>query len=572
MLNSDKLHLKKFLPMSREEMELRGWDELDIILVTGDAYVDHPSFGVAMIGRVLEKAGFRVGIIAMPDYKNSNSMTALGKPRLFFGVTSGNVDAMIANFTAFKMRRHDDPYVPGGLAGHRPNRAVIVYSNLIKQAYRDVPIVLGGIEASMRRMLHYDFWSDKLRRSILLDSRADILVYGMGEKPITEIALRLAFGKNLNGVAGTVIVDKSRPANSVELSPEDEAKLSKKNFLRYYGEWFKNRFKIQTQLSGGRYLIHYPPPEVSSEELDGYYELPFVREPHPSYREKIPAFEMVQESITSHRGCVSGCTFCALTLHQGKEIVSRSKESIFREIRTMRENKNFKGHIRDIGGPSANNYAFDCRINWKCAKNSCIADGKVCKNLKVNTHVWLDLLDAAAQQSGVKKVTVGSGIRYDLFMHHPDGKKLLKRLIKAHISGQLKIAPEHNQRHVLAAMNKEQLFSLEEFVALFTEINKELDKSQYLIPYLMSCHPGATFEDMKKMRDDMRRIFHFIPDQVQAFIPLPMTISSVQFYTGYDPRTGKKVFVERDLKKRREQHKIFFSGKKTKKPKKRQPK
>ncbi|OQX84615.1 YgiQ family radical SAM protein [candidate division KSB1 bacterium 4484_87] len=566
MLNRKEIHLKKFLPMSREEMELRGWDELDIILVTGDAYVDHPSFGIAIIGRVLEKAGFRVGIIAMPDYKNPQSMTVLGKPRLFFGVSSGNVDSMVSNFTSFKMRRHDDPYAPGGVAGHRPNRAVIVYSNLVKQVYKDVPIVIGGIEASMRRMVHYDFWSDKLRRSILLDSRADILVYGMGEKAVTEIALRLASGKNLSGISGTVIVDKFRPPNSIELIPANEAMLSRRNFYEYFDRWFKNRFKIQTQISGGRYLIHYPPSQVSSEELDHYYELAFTREPHPKYQEKIPAFEMVQDSITCHRGCVSGCSFCALTLHQGKQIVSRSKESILREIGEIRKNENFRGHIRDIGGPSANNYAFDCRINWNCPKNSCITNGKVCKNLKVNTQVWLDLLDEAERQSGVKKVTVGSGIRYDLFMHHPDGKKLLKRLIKSHISGQLKIAPEHNQKHVLAAMNKEQLYSLDAFVELFAKINKELGKSQYLIPYLMSCHPGTTLEDMKKMRSDVQRIFHFVPDQVQAFIPLPMTISSVQYYTGLDPLTGKKVFVERDLKKRREQHRIFFSGKK--KPKK----
>ncbi len=564
-----ELHLKKFLPMSREEMALRGWDELDIILVTGDAYVDHPSFGVAIIGRVLEKAGFRVGIIAMPDYRNPKSMTVLGKPRLFFGVTSGNVDSMVANFTSFKMRRHDDPYAPGGIAGHRPNRAVIVYSNLIKQMYKDVPIVIGGIESSMRRMLHYDFWSDKLRRSILLDSRADILVYGMGEKPITEITIRLNFGKNLNGIAGTVIVDKFRPLNSVELPSENESMLSKTNFYNFYVSWFKNRFKILTQFSGGRYLIHYPPPELKTEELDSYYELPFVREPHPVYQEKIPAFEMVQDSVISHRGCVSGCSFCTLTFHHGKKIISRSKESIFREIQTIAENKKFKGHIRDVGGPSANNYAFGCRINWNCIRESCVYDGKVCKNLKINTDVWLDLLDEAEKLPGVKSVTIGSGIRYDLFMHHPDGRKLLARLIKSHISGQLKIAPEHTRKHVLRAMNKQQLNSLDDFVKNFTEINKQLGKKQYIIPYFMSCHPGTTIEDMKKMREEMLRIFHFIPDQVQAFIPLPMTKSSIQYFTGYDPQTGEQIFVEKEMKRRREQHKIFFSDKKPRKLKKR---
>ncbi len=546
-----------FLPLSKKEAQGKGWHEIDIVLITGDAYVDHPSFGTAMIGRVLEKAGYRIGIINYPDWKNPQSVAILGKPRLFFGVTSGNVDSMLANFTAFKMRRSDDPYVPGGKAGLKPNRALIVYCNSIKQAYKDVPIVIGGIEASMRRIVHYDFWSDKLRRSILEDTRADILVYGMGEKPIVEVAKRIEQKMDLGGINGTVVMSKNIPENAVVLPAEEEAFQSKQKFIELYRLFYKNQHNVMCQPTGGRYLIHYPPAPLSQQELDAIYELPFTRQPHPSYQETIPAFEMIRDSITAHRGCVSGCSFCSLTLHQGKNIVSRSEESVLNEVKKLSREPDFKGHIKDIGGPSANNYQFECRINWQCNRESCTFP-KLCSNLKINTAAWINLLEKAARIPGVKKVTVGSGIRYDLFMADKNAKQLLEKLVKNHISGQLKIAPEHSSEKVLRSMRKNELTSLQEFVNEYNRINGKLKKRQHLLPYMMSCHPGSTNAEMKKMRRLIQSLFKMIPKQVQAFIPLPMTLSSITYYTGVDPLTGEKYFVEKSAKGRRLQHRIFF--------------
>ena len=546
-----------FLPITKEEMQQRGWNELDVILVTGDAYVDHPAFGIAVIGRMLESKGFRVGIISMPDWRNPASLNAMGKPRLFFGVTGGAVDSLVSKYTAFKRLRSDDPYTPGKSGSDRPDRAIITYCNHIKSIYKDVPVVIGGIEASMRRIAHFDFWSNKVRRSIIEDSRADILVYGMGESQIVKIAQRLAAGEGLENIPGTVILSGEMPDNAVILPTEEDAVNDINSFMELYKLFYRNQHKTMAQKTAKRYIIHIPPPQENTDTLDDIFSLPFSRLPHPSYKEPVPAYEMIKNSIISHRGCFSGCSFCSLTLHQGKRIVSRSRGSILEEVEEIASDKQFKGHITDIGGPSANMYSFECAAKWKCSRESCLFPS-ICKNIKFKTGTWINLLEDALSVKGVKNVTIGSGLRYDLFMKDPDSKSLLNKLVKSFISGQLKIAPEHTSGRVLAAMRKPPLFDLKEFVGHFRNSTSKAGKKQYLLPYLMSCHPGCMYKDMKDARKKIMELFNFIPDQVQAFMPLPMTLSSVIYYTGMDPLTDEKYPIVKDMNERRKQHKVFF--------------
>ncbi|GAK61478.1 radical SAM domain protein [Candidatus Vecturithrix granuli] len=557
-----------FLPISKAEMTQRGWDAVDIVLISGDAYVDHPAFGLAVIGRALENQGYRVGIIAMPDWKDPASIAVFGKPRLFFGVTSGNVDSMLARYTAFKRYRSDDPYVPGGKAGRKPERAVLVYCNLIKAAYKDVLLVIGGVEASMRRAAHYDFWSNKVRRSIIEDSRADILVYGMGEQAIVAIAERLQQRRttpalqgespaaDLKDIPGTVLLARYCPPEAYRLPAEEEVLSSKETFVEFYREFYRHQHQVLAQPTGKRYLLHYPPANISTEALDAIYALPFLRKPHPSYTEAIPAFEMIRHSVTAHRGCVSGCSFCSLALHQGKRIVSRSPQSVLREVRTIAQEPDFKGHITDIGGPSANMYGLECQREWHCTRESCLFPA-LCPNLHLNTLRWVNLLQQAARIQGVSLVTVGSGLRYDLLLRDPEARKLLETLLVHHISGQLKIAPEHTDPQVLRAMRKIPLVELPEFLDLFHQIARQQRKKRYLLPYLMSCHPGSNQKNMRAMQQTIRTLFGFVPEQVQAFIPLPMTLSSVIYYTGIDPLTGEHFDVVRDMNERRKQHQTF---------------
>ncbi|MFH0976577.1 MAG: YgiQ family radical SAM protein [Spirochaetota bacterium] len=544
-----------FLPITRKEMIDRGWDSVDIVLITGDAYVDHPSFGSAVIGRVLESKGFRVGIIAMPDWRDPGSIDLFGKPNLFFAVTGGAIDSMLACYTAFKRKRSDDPYAPGG-RGNKPERAVIVYCNLIKKLYKDVPIVIGGIEASMRRIAHYDFWDNKVRRSIIEDSRADILVYGMGEKAIAEIAERLSSDKDIEGIPGTAVMAKNYPAGAFILPAEEDAVKNKSSFIDLYKLFYLHQQKTLAQPAGKRFLVHYPAPAMSSKELDDVYALPYKRSPHPLYKEPVPAFDMIKNSVTCHRGCVSGCSFCSLSLHQGRRIISRSRDSVLGEVKAIADAKDFKGHITDIGGPSANMYGFRCSKGWKCGRESCLYPS-VCPNLLLSVKKWIDLLAAAAHIKGVKSVTIGSGIRYDIFMMDPDHKAALKAIVKSHISGQLKIAPESTSPRVLRAMRKIPVFELMEFIRLFKDCNSMLGKKQYLIPYFMSCHPGSLYEDMKATREDVLALFGFVPDQVQMFIPLPMTLSSVIYYTGIDPVTGESFKSVGAMQERKKQHGIW---------------
>lgn len=549
----------------------RGWDAVDIVLISGDAYVDHPSFGAAVIGRVLEQQGYRVGMIAMPDWKDPASVKVFGKPRLFFGVTSGNVDSMLARYTAFKRYRSDDPYTPGGRAGRKPERAVLVYSNLIKAAYKDIPLVIGGVEASMRRVAHYDFWSNKVRRSIIADSRADILVYGMGEQAISTIAERLKIQANLQGIPGTLLLSVECPSEAYLLPPEEEVLASKESFVEFYHQLYRHQQQLLAQPMGKRYLLHYPPAEITPDTLDAIYALPFTRKPHPSYNEPIPAFEMIRHSVTAHRGCVSGCSFCSLALHQGKRIVSRSSHSVLQEVRTITQEPGFKGHITDIGGPSANMYGLECRRDWHCPRESCLFPA-LCPNLQINASRWVNLLQQAAQMQGVSLATVGSGIRYDLLMRAPQAKQLLETLLANHISGQLKIAPEHTDPQVLRAMRKIPLVELQNFLEIFHKISRQQSKKRYLLPYLMSCHPGTSRQNMQTMRQTVQTLFGFVPEQVQAFIPLPMTISSVIYYTGIDPLTDEHFDVVCDMHKRRKQHQEFSRSASRKPAKKRRKK
>ncbi len=547
-----------FLPASKDDTQKRGWKQLDIILITGDAYIDHPAFGTAVIGRVLESKGFKVGIIAMPDWKDPSSMDELGRPGLFFGVTGGAVDSMISKYTAFKRIRSDDPYTPGKTAFERPDRAIITYCNLIKKKYKDIPIVIGGIEASTRRIAHYDYWSNKVRRSIIEDSRADILVYGMGEGQVIEIARQLASGIKPVNIPGTVILSGEVPGNSIMLPREEDVMHDKASFIDMYKIFYRKQHRVLVQPTGKRYIVHNPPPAMGKIEIDDVFALPYSRLPHPSYKETVPAFEMIKNSVISHRGCLSGCSFCALSLHQGRRIISRSRDSIINEVKEIARGRDFRGHITDIGGPSANMYLFDCAADWKCNRESCLHPG-LCKNLKFSTSEWIGILKKAGSQSGVKRVTIGSGIRYDLLMRDPDSKYSLEALLKSHVSGQLKIAPEHTSDRVLRAMRKKPLYDLHDFIIKFKDTTSRAGKKQYLLPYLMSCHPGCTYRDMITARKRILELFNFIPDQVQAFIPLPMTLSSVTYYTGIDPLSGEEFPVSRDIKSKRKQHNVFFN-------------
>lgn len=543
-----------FLPITRSEVDALGWSGVDVVLVTGDAYVDHPSFGSAVIGRVLEAEGYRVAIMAMPPWREPGAASMFGRPRLFFGVSSGNVDSMLSRYTAFRKVRNDDPYAPGGAAGERPERAVIVYANMIRSVYKNVPIVIGGIEASMRRFAHYDFWDDRVRRSIMLDSRADILVYGMGERQIVEIARRLDAGEGLSGIPGTVELRREPPAGAHLLPPEAEAIRDRRAYSRFYREFHQNQHRVLAQESGKRYIVQHPPPRMSGGELDAVHALPFARLPHPFYTNEVPGFATVRASLVSHRGCVSGCAFCSIALHQGRRIVRRSEGSVLEEAALLASSKGFGGHITDVGGPSANMYGAGCAADWRCSRESCLYP-EICPNLRINTASWMGLLARTLELPGVRHVTVGSGIRYDLFMR--DDPSLLDRLARHHVSGRLKIAPEHTSAGVLDVMRKRHLYGMEDFADAFHSASRRAGRRQYIVPYLMSCHPGCRMGDMREMRKRVLAAFGFVPEQVQAFIPLPLTLSSAIYHTGMDPLTGEEIFVARTDQERRGQHDVF---------------
>ena len=537
-------------------MEERGWEELDFVIVTADAYVDHHSFGTAIISRVLEKAGYKVGIIVQPNWKTTDDFMRLGKPRLGFLVNAGNMDSMVNHYSVSKRPRDKDLYSPGGKMGYRPDRATIVYCNKIREAYKNVPIVIGGIEASLRRFAHYDYWSDRVRNSILIDSGADLLIFGMGEKQIVNVADALNNGfdpKYISFIDGTCYLADSLDEiyGDYVLVPSLEEVVSDK---RKYAEAFKIqseeqdpfRGKIVVQQHGVKYLVQNKPEKpLNREELDEVYALPYTKAYHPIYEDMggIPAINEVKFSIVNNRGCFGACSFCAITFHQGRAVQSRSHESILEEAREMTKMPDFKGYIHDVGGPTANFRGPACnkQITKGACKNRQCLDPSPCKNLKVDHTDYINLLRKVRSLPGVKKVFVRSGIRYDYVMADKDNK-FLRELIKYHVSGQLKVAPEHVAEEVLYYMQKPAGETYEKFRQKFFDINRQLGMNQYLIPYLMSSHPGSTLDSAIELAEYLRDI-HYQPEQVQDFYPTPGTLSTTMFYTGLDPRTMKPVYV-----------------------------
>ncbi|MBQ9806947.1 MAG: YgiQ family radical SAM protein [Clostridia bacterium] len=549
----------QFLPLSRSDMLARGWDAPDFIYVTGDAYVDHPSFGVAIISRVLENAGFRVAILSQPDYKSCDAFREYGRPKLGFLVTSGNIDSMVAHYTAAKKKRSFDYYSPGGKMGNRPDRAVIVYCNRIREAYGDVPIILGGLEASLRRFAHYDYWDDKVRRSVLVDSRADILTYGMGESILLRLAELLSRGipiKKIRDVRGTVYLANPEDAIHYEVAATfdyNELKTDKRKYAEAFGIQYKNQDSINGKAICERYdgklLVQNPPmPPLEREELDRVYALPYMRDYHPSYQAAggVPGIEEVKFSVTHNRGCFGGCNFCALAFHQGRTVRSRSIKSVVEEARKITALPDFKGYIHDVGGPTANFRYPACDKQLKdgvCSTRKCLAPTP-CKNVKIDHTEYLRLLEEVEALPRVKKVFIRSGIRFDYLMADKNDA-FFKKLVKDHVSGQLKVAPEHCSSAVLACMGKPNFGVYEAFREKFFDITHAIGKEQYLVPYLMSSHPGSTLSDAVELALCLKKN-GYAPEQVQDYYPTPGTASTVMYYTGINPLTMKPVYVATD--------------------------
>ena len=548
-----------FLPVDRAGMEARGWDRPDFVYVTGDAYVDHPSFGVSIISRVLEDAGYRVAILAQPDYKSADAFKEFGKPRLGFLVTAGNIDSMVAHYTASKKRRSYDYYSAGGQMGKRPDRAVIVYCNRIREAYGDVPIILGGLEASLRRFAHYDYWDDKVRRSVLVDSRADILTYGMGENILLRLAALLDRGipiRKIRDVRGTVYLCK--PEESVHypvaaIFDYNVLKENKKAYAEAFGVQYKNQDAISgkaiCELYDNKMLVQNPPmPPLERTELDHVYSLPYARTYHPMYEAEggVPAIEEVRFSLTHNRGCFGACNFCALAFHQGRTVRSRSIESVVTEAKIITEMPDFKGYIHDVGGPTANFRHPACEKQLKdgvCTGRKCLAP-KPCPNLIADHSEYIELLEAIEALPKVKKVFIRSGIRFDYLLADPDDA-FFKKLVKDHVSGQLKVAPEHCSSPVLRCMGKPDFSVYRDFRKKYFELSEACGKEQYLVPYLMSSHPGSTLNDAINLALCLKRD-HYAPEQVQDYYPTPGTASTVMFYTGINPMDMKPVYVATD--------------------------
>ena len=550
--------MSEFLPVTHEEMKARGWEQADFVYITGDAYVDHPSFGAAIITRTLEAYGYKVCIISQPNWKEVEEFRRFGKPRLGFLISSGNIDSMVNHYSVSKRRRKKDSYTPNGEMGKRPDRATIVYSHMARQAYPDVPIIVGGIEASLRRLAHYDYWDDKVRRSLLLDAKADLLLYGMGEKIIIEVADALNAGiavEDLVYIRGSVwkTKDLSRAYDYIMLPSYEEIVADKMTYAKSFNIQYENTDSIVAKTlvepCQGWYVVQNPPGErLTQEEMDYTYALPYTREYHPMYKElgHIPAIDEVKFSLISNRGCYGGCNFCALTFHQGRTIQTRSKESIIEEAKKITEDVNFKGYIHDVGGPTANFYAPSCDkqiTKGVCKKKQCLHPNP-CKQLKVDHSEYLDLLRQLRTLPNVKKVFVRSGIRYDYVMYDKNDE-FFHELVEHHVSGQLKVAPEHVSDKVLHYMGKPTRSLYDRFVRKYYAINKKLNKDQYLVPYLMSSHPGCDLHGAIELAEYLRDINHQ-PEQVQDFYPTPGTLSTTMFYTGVDPRTMTPVYVPKN--------------------------
>ena len=574
--------LTDFLPTTKKECELRGWDELDIILFSADAYVDHPAFGAAVIGRTLEAAGYKVAIIPQPDWHGDfRDFRKLGRPRLFFGIAPGCMDSMVNRYTANRRLRSEDAYSPDGRHDMRPDYPTVVYTQILKRLYPDAPVVLGGIEASMRRLTHYDYWQDRLRKCILCDSGADMILYGMGEKSILRLAEELRTGKDIHDIkdipqtvylCGESEIPGGIGKEDIVLHSHEECLADKRaeaeNYRHIEEESNKMRAQRLLQRVDGRYTVVNPPfPVMTTEELDASFDLPYTRLPHPKYRGKvIPAYEMIKFSVNIHRGCFGGCAFCTISAHQGKFVVCRSKESILREVGQVTQMPGFKGYLSDLGGPSANMYGMRGR-NQKaceqCKRPSCVHP-KICPNLDTDHSKLLEIYHAVDAMPGVKKSFIGSGVRYDLLLHESKDEKAnaaarqyTKELIRNHVSGRLKVAPEHTSDAVLRMMRKPSYEQFERFKRIFDRINKEENLRQQIIPYFISSHPGCHEEDMAELAViTKRQDFHL--EQVQDFTPTPMTISTEMWYTGYDPYTMEKVYSAKTPEEKLRQRQFFF--------------
>lgn len=555
--------MKDFLPVTKSDMKKRGWDEVDFVYVIGDAYVDHSSFGPAIISRVLEDAGYRVGIISQPDWTDSESITILGRPKLGFLVSAGNMDSMVNHYTVNKKPRTTDAYTPGGVRGKRPDYATVVYCNLIKKAYKGVPVIIGGIEASLRRFGHYDYWSDKMKKSVLFDSGADILIYGMGELAIVEIANALRGGyraEDITFIKGTVYkareIDDVLAAGGFELPSFDEINSDRKKYAEsFYKQYQNTDFCTAVPLiecyGNKKYVVQNPPQRpLTIAEMDHVYELPYMNDFHPSYRALggVPAITEIKFSLTSCRGCFGGCSFCALNFHQGRVVQVRSHESLIREAEQMTKDPDFKGYIHDVGGPTADfrRPACDKQLEKGVCKNRQCLFPDVCKNVKADHSDYLELLRRLRAIPGVKKVFIRSGIRFDFVMADKNSAKFIKEISKYHISGQLRVAPEHVSDRVLKLMGKPSNSVYKAFCSSFDKINKELGLKQYVVPYLISSHPGSELSDAIALAESVRDM-GYMPEQVQDFYPTPSTISTVMYYTGLDPRTMQPVNVTRNM-------------------------
>lgn len=567
------LDMAHFLPITLEEVKRLGWEQVDVVLVTGDAYVDHPSFGTAVIGRTLEAAGYKVAIIPQPNWRDDlRDFRKFGRPRLFFGVTSGAMDSMVNHYTAARRLRHDDAYTPGGQAGFRPDRATYVYSRILKQIYPDVPVIIAGIEASMRRLAHYDYWDDKLFPSILIDTPADLLNYGMGERTTLKIAKMLDEGKGIeacNELPQVVWVSRNIQSirnNPIELHSFEECRKSKRCEAENYQVIERESNKIEcatlVQKHGDRYVVVNPPePPMTTDEVDASFDLPYLRLPHPKYKKRgpIPAFEMIRWSVNTHRGCFGGCSFCTISAHQGKQIASRSEASILNEVNLITQDSDFHGVLTDLGGPSANMWRMKgkkpdlCR---RCSRYSCSMP-TLCKNLDSDHRPMTALLCKVNAHPKVKHLYVGSGIRCDLFAEGNGGWEYFKQVVLNHTSGRLKVAPEHTSDHVLALMRKPSFSLFKETKRRFDEICKQAGLRYQLIPYFISSHPGCRLEDMAQLALDMKQMGYRL-EQIQDFTPTPMTLATEMYYTGINPTTMKPVYVATAPGDKADQRRLFF--------------
>lgn len=547
-------------PTTKTEMHTLGWEQCDVIIVSGDAFVDHPAFGTAVIARVLQAENYRVGIIDQPDWTNGSNIRRLGKPRLCFAVTAGNVDSMVAHYTVNRKKRHDDPYSPGGEAGKRPNRTSIVYTNLIQSTFRGIPVILGGIEASLRRMAHYDYWSDKVRRSILLDSKADLLIYGMAERPVKEVIYRLAEGEIIREICDvpSTVCRTSHISEGLVLPSYEELKTDKQAFNTMTRMHYDNRIypyaETLYQRYGDQLLRINPPAEpLAQKEMDAVYALPFTREPHPKYREKIPAWEQIKTSVTAHRGCFGNCSFCAITFHQGPRIQSRSRNSILNEIRNMSRKPWFRGTVSDIGGPTANMYGIRCGIGG-CKNMNCLYP-EICEHLQVTDQgKYISLLEDARKLPNVKHVFIASGLRHDLALADLPS---MEKMVTVFTGGHLKIAPEHLAGNVTRLMNKPKGKVYFRFLKKFREFSKKAGKEQYIVPYFISGHPGCTGTMMQHLQKILKKSDHRL-QQAADFYPTPMTIATAMYYTGHHPLTGEKLYVPRTAGEKRRQFRMMM--------------